>query len=157
MALRTWQMARKWLTKVIFTGLGVTLVSVSALGAYHFTTAGPVAWIHYTPQRFQQALSQNKAVVMVFTAEWCLNCKALEQSVLKNAAVVAALNEDDVAAIKVDITGHNPDGKSQLKTTGILTIPLMVIYDSSGREVFKSDFYTTDQIIQALARARGRS
>jgi thiol:disulfide interchange protein DsbD len=155
MAWRTWQMTRKRITRATFAVLGILIVSVSAMGAHHFTDPGPVAWIHYTPERFQKALSQNKAVVMVFTAEWCLNCKALEQSVLKSDAVVAGLNEDDVAAIKVDITGHNPDGQIRLSATGVLTIPLLVIYDSEGREVFKSDFYTPEQVLEALSRARG--
>jgi thiol:disulfide interchange protein len=151
---RSWQIAPNWKTRGSFAGLGIALLIGSALGGYHFTASGPVSWIHYTPQKFQNALSQGKVVVLVFTAEWCLNCKALEQSVLKDRSVAAVLNEADVAAIKVDITGRNPDGKARLQATGHLTIPLLVIYDGKGREVFKSDFYTPEQIIDSVNRAR---
>ena len=94
-------------------------------------------------------------MVMDFTAEWCLNCKVLEHNVLQSPEVVKLLAAPDVAAVKVDITGNNPVGKAKLRDTGRLTIPLLVIYASDGQEVFKSDFYTVDQVLAAVSQARG--
>jgi thiol:disulfide interchange protein DsbD len=91
---------------------------------------------------------------MVFSAEWCLNCKALEQSVLTSAPVVEQFTGGDVAPIKVDITGHNPQGKAKLQEIGHLTIPLLVVYSPAGKEVFRSDFYTVEQILAAVDKAR---
>ncbi len=59
--------------------------------------------------------------------------------------------------MKVDITGNNPDGKARLKEAGSLTIPLLVIYDPSGREAFKADFYTADEIVEAVESALAAS
>ena len=56
--------------------------------------------------------------------------------------------------MKVDITGKNPAGKARLKQIGHLTIPLLVIYSPAGREVFRSDFYTVDQVLEAIEKAR---
>jgi thiol:disulfide interchange protein len=54
----------------------------------------------------------------------------------------------------VDITGNNPQGKAKLQEIGHLTIPLLVVYSPAGKEVFRSDFYTVDQILAAVNKAR---
>ena len=141
--------------RAVFGLLGAALFILSAAGAVRFTDKGPIDWIYYTPARFQEALEEGQVVVMDFTAEWCLNCKVLEHNVLQSPEVVKLLAAPDVAAVKVDITGNNPVGKAKLRDTGRLTIPLLVIYAQDGREVFKSDFYTVDQVLAAVRQARG--
>ena len=139
--------------KAFFTGMGVIFIAISALGAIKLTDRGPVDWVYYTPERFSEASGKNKVVVMVFTAEWCLNCKALEQGVFRNPAIAALLARKGVVPMKVDITGNNPAGKAKLKEVGTLTIPLLVIYSPKGKQLFKSDFYTTDQVHKAITTA----
>ncbi|MFY9705362.1 MAG: cytochrome c biogenesis protein CcdA, partial [Desulfobacterales bacterium] len=82
LAYRTIRIASKNFQRLLFVSLGAILVAGSLYGGMRLTDRGPIDWIYYTPQRFQQAIDQRKVVVMVFSAEWCLNCKALEQSVL---------------------------------------------------------------------------
>lgn len=154
LAYRTIRIASKNFQRLLFVSLGAILVAGSLYGGMRLTERGPVDWIYYTPQRLQQALDHRKIVVMVFTAEWCLNCKALEQSVLTSALVVEQFAREDVAPIKVDITGNNPQGKAKLQEIGHLTIPLLVVYSPAGKEVFRSDFYTVDQILAAVNKAR---
>lgn len=154
LAYRTIRIASKNFQRLLFVSLGVILVVSSLYGGMRLTDRGPVDWIYYTPQRFQQAIDQRKIVVMVFSAEWCLNCKALEQSVLTSAPVVEQFTREDVAPIKVDITGNNPQGKAKLQEIGHLTIPLLVVYSPAGKEVFRSDFYTVGQILAAVEKAR---
>jgi len=91
---------------------------------------------------------------MDFTAEWCLNCKALEQTVLYRPRVAELLNSEGVSAIKVDLTGNNTTGKAMLQKVNRLTIPLLVVFAPDGTEVFKGDFYTVDQVIKAVEQAR---
>ncbi|MGA8019515.1 MAG: cytochrome c biogenesis protein CcdA [Desulfobacterales bacterium] len=157
LAYRTIRIASKNFQRLLFVSLGAILVAGSLYGGMRLTDRGPIDWIYYTPQRFQQAIDQRKIVVMVFSAEWCLNCKALEQSVLNSAPVVEQLTREDVAPIKVDITGNNPQGKTKLQEIGHLTIPLLVVYSPAGREVFRSDFYTVAQILAAVEKARAES
>ena len=90
-----------------------------------------------------------------FTAEWCLNCKALEAQVLNSKAVAEKLNGQGIVPIKVDITGNNVVGNAKLKETGRVAIPLLVVYAADGREVFKSDAYSAAQVLKAIADARG--
>jgi thiol:disulfide interchange protein DsbD len=157
MAYRTLRITSRKFLKTFFAGLGILIFVGSAFGGLRLTDKGPIDWVYYTPQRFQTAMENRKIVVMIFTAEWCLNCKALEQGVLTGKKISRILAEDDIVPIKVDITGNNPWGKAKMKEIGNLTIPLLVIYSPQGAEVFRSDFYTTEQILQAITAARGKA
>ncbi len=155
LAIRTLQLASQKAIKIIFVGLGLILIALPLWGAVRLADKGPIDWIHYTPERFEEALKNKKVVVMDFTAEWCLNCKALEESVLHNRQVINALSKESVIPMKVDITGNNPAGKIKLKVVGSLTVPLLVVFAPDGQTVFKSDFYTVNQVVAAIQQALG--
>ena len=157
LAYRTFQITAKAMLRLFYGILGVLIIAVSVWGAVQLTDRGPIEWVYYTPERFEEASGQNKVIALVFTAEWCLNCKALEQGVFKDKRIAALFLNDGVVPMKVDITGNNPMGKAKLKEVGTLTIPLLVIFSPSGQQVFKSDFYTADQVYEAINKALERS
>lgn len=140
--------------RALFGTLGMLVVLLSILGGFRLSRNGAIDWVYYTPERFSAAHQSGQTVVMLFTAEWCLNCKALEQGVLNRPDVARRLSADDITPIKVDITGTNPAGKTRLKETGTLTIPLLIIYAPDGREAFRSHFYTAQQLLAALDGAQ---
>ncbi|MCI5140571.1 MAG: DUF255 domain-containing protein [Candidatus Electrothrix sp. ATG1] len=148
--VRTWQIASSKQVKYFFAALGVAGMLLSIAGAVRLTDNGPIDWVYYTQERFDQATDEGKIVVMEFTAEWCLNCKALEQGVLTDPKLVKLLEDDRVVPMKVDITGNNPEGKKRLQQAGSLTIPLLVIFSPSGEQVYKSDYYTADQLYDVV-------
>jgi thiol:disulfide interchange protein DsbD len=154
LAYRTVRIASGRSARIVFVVIGILLATGSVYGGLRLTDRGPIDWVYYTPQRFQEARERNQIVVMVFTAEWCLNCKALEQSVLFSDSIVRLFASEDIVPIKVDITGRNESGRAKLQEVGHLTIPLMIIYSPSGQELFRSDFYTSEQIVDAVNRAR---
>ncbi len=154
LAWRTWRITDRRAPRAVFTALGAAAIAAALGIGLHFTAPGPVNWQYYTPDRFAAAMADDKVVVLEFTAEWCLNCKALEHTVLNDTQVVAALRAPDVIPMKVDLTGDNPDGNARLAAVGRLTIPLLVIYDRGGRAVFTRDFYTVGQVVAAIEQAR---
>ena len=154
---RVFRITRKAAARAVFAALGLVMVVGSVAAGSRLTAGGPVDWVGYTPGRFADALADGKVVVLVFTAEWCLNCKALEQGVLYTDAVAGLLNDGRVVPMRVDITGNNPDGKRKLREVGSLTIPLLAVFSPDGRMVFKQDFYTAEQIAGAVAQAGVRA
>jgi len=136
------------------TTLGGLLAAGGLALAITLTDHGPIKWIWYTPARFEEALDDGKVVVMEFTAEWCLNCKALEEAVLGTEEVSSILTEPDVEPIKIDLTGNNIEGNAMLHAVGRHQIPLLVVFAPDGSEVFKGDFYTVDQVVEAINEAR---
>jgi thiol:disulfide interchange protein DsbD len=157
LAYRTLQIASKVKLKTFFTGAGLLVIALAVWGAVRLTDQGPIDWIYYTPPRFEAAIANRKIIVMDFTAEWCLNCKALEQGVLHNPKIVKLLAHEDILPMKVDITGNNPTGKAKLREVGNLTIPLLIIYSPTGKQIFKSDFYTVDQLYDAITEVSNSS
>ena len=150
---RTLRLTSKKITKIVFVSLGLILMALPIWGALRLSEQGPIRWAYYTPERLEEAFEQGKIVVMDFTAEWCLNCKALEEGVLRNHKITDLLARENIVPIKVDITGNNPQGKAKLKEIGSLTVPLLVVFSTDGQPVFKSDFYTVDQVVGAIEKA----
>ncbi|MGD8267652.1 MAG: cytochrome c biogenesis protein CcdA [Desulfobacterales bacterium] len=155
-AYRSWPLVASRMAKTVCLLAGLAVLSGSVFGGLRFTDKGPIDWIYYTEDRYQAALAEGRVVVMVFTAAWCLNCKALQQGVLQRQAVAAVLNQAHVAPIKVDITGNNPDGRDRLLATGQLTIPLLMVYAPDGRVILKRSFYTAAEVISAVDQAAAR-
>jgi thiol:disulfide interchange protein len=77
----------------------------------------------------------------------------LEQGVWDNPELVKLVSGPSVAPIKVDLTGNNPEGRKKLQEAGSLTIPLLLVYKPDGGLVFRSDFYTADQVMEAIRTA----
>jgi thiol:disulfide interchange protein DsbD len=154
MAWRTLRIASRRTVKLFFVLLGIGIMLLSVVGVVQLTDKGPIKWVYYTQERFDRVIDEgNKVVVMEFTAEWCLNCKVLEQGILDSPKIVKLLSDDGVVPMKVDITGGNPEGKEKLKQTGSLTIPLLVIFSPTGEQVYTSNFYTVDQLHKAVTEA----
>jgi thiol:disulfide interchange protein len=134
--------------------LGSVVAAAGIMLAVTLTDHGPINWTWYTPAKFEEALADDKVVVLEFTAEWCLNCKALEESVLASDEVSSLLAEPDIAPIKIDLTGNNTLGNAMLHAVGRHQIPLLVVFAPNGEEVFKGDFYTVEQVVDAVNQAR---
>ena len=153
LAYRILRLALQKITRIIFVSLGLILMALPIWGAMRLSGEGPIGWVYYTPERLEDALEQGKIVVMDFTAEWCLNCKALEEGVLRDSKITGLLARENIVPMKVDITVNNPQGKAKLKEIGSLTVPLLVVFAPDGRTVFKSDFYTVRQVLGAIEKA----
>lgn len=141
--------------RMVMAAVGIVVIGISVWGGLQLTDKGPINWITYSEEQLQKALSENKVVVLVFTAEWCLNCRAIETRVFSDPLIADLLGRPSVAPMKADITGNNAPGKAKLRELGHLTIPLAVVLAKNGRMVFKSDFYTTAQLSLAVEEALG--
>lgn len=141
------------LVVLIVAGVGVSVGGVAF--AAEQTDRGPIHWLGYTKERFDQARADKKVVVLDFTAEWCLNCKALEGTVLNRKDVADALNAEGVVAFRVDLTGENKEGQAKLQELKWAGIPLLAIFGPGTPEPVKFDSYTPQLVIEALAKASG--
>jgi len=146
--------------RLAFGGLGMLLVAAGGWIAGDLSRTSPIDWIYYTPDRLAEAKASDDVIVLDFTANWCLNCHALERSQLEQDRVVKLLNRDGVRPIKVDITAYEP-AQRYLKEVGSATIPLLIVLDPQGETVFRSDAYRAAQVVEAirtgLARRPGES
>lgn len=155
LAVRTTQITKDGGKRLVFGSLGAFIVVISALIGVTQMSHGPINWTYYTPERLAEAKKRGDIVVIDFTAEWCLNCKALESGVLFPKPVSTLLNTPGVTPIKVDLTGNNTFGNELLKSFNRITIPLLVVIKPDGTEVFKGDSYIGSQVLDAVKEASG--
>ncbi len=147
------KLTKRVLPRAVFGVVCVTAAVGAVYAARHLTDRGPINWVGYTEERFAQAKSEGKTLVLDFTAEWCLNCKALEAGVLHREAVYTRLNGPDVAAFRVDLTGDNPQGQAKLAEYEWVGIPLLAIEGPGIEGVERYDTYTVETVLRALDRA----
>jgi thiol:disulfide interchange protein DsbD len=155
LAWRTLRIAKTTTVKGIFITLGLFVTASSVVAGVRLTESGPIDWEYYTPEILQEKLAEGDVVVLEFTAEWCLNCKLLETTVLHSSRVVEAFDAEDVTPIKIDLTGNNESGNALLHELGGLRIPLLIIMGPDGEEDFRGDFYTVNQVLEAIKQSRG--
>ena len=91
-------------------------------------------------------------MVLEFTAEWCPNCKWLEEYVLYTPKVHEALGQADVVAFKVDLASDA--AWDLLRQEGATGPPLLVIYGKNGEKIFTSNAYQIGQVVEAIKQAQ---
>ncbi|MEX0775703.1 MAG: cytochrome c biogenesis protein CcdA [Phycisphaeraceae bacterium] len=153
LAYRTWRITAAPVRRGLAMFIAWVTLVAAVYGGVRFTSHGPIDWVHYTPQRLEEVLAEKRIVVMEFTAEWCLNCKALEEAVLRDPRIVEAMKQPGVVPMRVDLTGSNPVGDAKLRATGRNTIPWLVVLNPDGSVAWGSDAYTVQQVLDAIAMA----
>jgi thiol:disulfide interchange protein DsbD len=79
-----------------------------------------------------QAKSNQQRVLIDFYADWCLDCKRMERTTLKEASVSAALN--DWMLIKVDVTVTNDESEALKKFFDVFGPPATLLIKADGSE-----------------------
>jgi len=126
--------------KIIVRILAVALAV--AAGFYLLTTpAKLIDWQSYDAQRIETAVKQDRPVLIKFTADWCLSCKAVEQLVYSRKDVAELIKGKDVLAIKADTTVSdypatralaNTYGEPGVPVSILLLPPRLLVEDKSG-------------------------
>jgi len=159
---RTFKITKSSRKRALFAIVGLVIGGGGIAAAAVVTDDGPVNWTYYTHERFRQSLADGNVVVIDFTAEWCLNCKAIEKAVLYRRAVAETLNgkTDPPAgprtiALKADLTVKAAEGWEKLREIGEVGIPLIAVFKPGDeRPIFKSNAYTAQQVLDAIQAAR---
>lgn len=154
LVVRTFGITLKPQRRVVFTAVGVVMATSSLTFAYSFTQPSEIFWVYYTPGRLAEAQSESQVILLDFTADWCINCKVLERTVLETDAVIGAVASPKVTAMKVDLTSSDSAGWKLLEEHERVAIPLLVVLAPDGRTVFKQEVYTPQQVVAALEKAQ---
>lgn len=159
LAARILKVGKGTISRVVMVAIGLVML-VSGVSWARFQTGVARAehenralWREYDPAEYDRAIADGKTVVLDFTAEWCINCKILEASVLATDDVRAAIKQPAVVAFKADVTARNAPGWARLKTFDRNGIPLLVITGPGLSEPWLSEAYTPTSVIEAVSRA----
>jgi len=104
----------KTLNKIVVRAIAILL----AIGAGFWLLSAPVTlidWQKYDAELIEKSLAENKPVLIKFTADWCLSCKAVEKLVYQRKDVAELIKQKGVVAIKADTTARDYPATKALK------------------------------------------
>jgi thiol:disulfide interchange protein len=87
-----------------------------------------IVWERFSPERIEESVKAGKPVFIDFTADWCVNCKAIEKAVINTAPIAAAFKEKGVVTIKADWTRFDPVITQWLNKFNRVGVPVYVLY-----------------------------
>ncbi len=157
--IQTFKITKRIVPRLTYTTLGLVFATTGSFVAYNQTMHQyHYFWQPFTPEFLAKSLDSGKVVVLDFTAEWCLNCKALEASVLARNPVKAQLLSGDVIPMVADLTSTSAPGWKHLnETLGQTGIPFLVVYAPGIDDpIWVSNAYTSSQVVDAINEARRR-
>ncbi len=92
-----------------------------------------IPWQVYSDHRLKQSTGQ--PVLVEFTADWCINCKALERTTFKDKKLLDIIENMGVIPLQVDLTQVDEQRREIFDRFGGRAIPYLVVIDGQGRLV----------------------
>jgi thiol:disulfide interchange protein DsbD len=106
-------------------------------------------------QKIEAARAAGSPVFIDFTAEWCLNCKFFERTVLDSADIQAKFAEKKVVFIKADWTNtDDPEVSKLLKGYGGVGVPLYVLYRPGETQPMIRESLTKSLLLEELDKIK---
>jgi thiol:disulfide interchange protein DsbD len=155
-----------WAIALVLTGAGYLLfiapvvrsgdasgaASASGEGAQE---RGGLLWEPFSTGALETHLRENRAVLVDFTAEWCLTCKVNERTVLADRDVVEKIRTAGIVTVRADWTNRNPDITRLLAKFGRSGVPLYVLFPAGrpSEPIVLPEVITSAVIMEAVDRA----
>ena len=89
-------------------------------------------WEVFSIQKLEALRAQNKAVLVNFSASWCLTCLFNENTAFKNKKVIQLINNRPIYLLKGDWTHKNPQITQVLNQWGRHGIPFYLYFPGAG-------------------------
>ncbi|MEI6377977.1 MAG: thioredoxin family protein, partial [bacterium] len=111
-----------------------------------------ISWVPYSPVSLDALRSEGKAVLLDFTASWCLTCQFYERTAINVPAVRSLLREKGITAMKGDWTNSDPAITAALKSFGRVGVPLVVFYPAGkgSAPVVLPELLTEKIVVEAI-------
>ncbi len=86
------------------------------------------SWQAWSPQAVQSAQQEGRAVLVDFTAAWCVSCQVNKKLVLQTSAMQRAFEERGVVLLRADWTRRDAAITAELARHGRNGVPLYLLY-----------------------------
>ncbi|MCX8122547.1 MAG: thioredoxin family protein [Spirochaetes bacterium] len=144
--------------RIISLVLLVILVIISSYLLFFYQKKGTANDIIYKSFNWEAIVSSKNSQIsmVVFTADWCPNCKFVEATALASSDVINFIHANNIKVYKADITTKNEQAENILQSLGSRSIPFVAIFPQGEnflRPVILRDIYTANDLLKALQKA----
>lgn len=120
-------------------------------------TADAVTQVKWSPQTVAETRGHGKAIMVDFTASWCITCQVNQRTTLSTQAVKEALLRTGTVYMVADSTKFNPDIDDAMNAFGQGGLPLYVVYPADGSApTVLPQVLTPSIVVNALNQASGK-
>jgi thiol:disulfide interchange protein DsbD len=131
----------------------LALVLACAYFAFAARPPAEATWEPFTPQTFRDLLGKEN-ILVDFTADWCPNCKLVENTALTPKNLAAWKRAYNLRFLKADLTADNPEAMALLKALKSQSIPVTALFPKgpdAGSPLVLRDLFTGSRLAEALA------
>ncbi len=160
--LACWWIGRTPLTeglgkKALAWGQGALACGILTLLAFTYLVprASIIPWQPFSSGELARLRSSGNTVLVDFTADWCLTCKANLKFVIETDEIRDALAANKIVPLLADYTKESPEIKSTLELLQSRSIPLLAIFpaDRPEQPIVLRDIITKQQLLDAIQEA----
>jgi thiol:disulfide interchange protein len=116
-----------------------------------------IQWTAWSPEAEKKALTAGKVVLIDFTADWCITCKANKRTSIEIDSVRAVLKERGVVTMTGDYTNKDPRITKVLHDHRRSGVPLVLVYSSDENKPEVLPVMLTPQIVLDALKNAGKS
>lgn len=127
--------------------------------ANYLPSESPIEWEPYSPARIEELRAEGITVMVDFSADWCLTCKANLQGAIETEKVHEVIRKNRVVPVLADWTDGSEEIRDALESLGSRSIPLLAIYPAAkpgekpSEPIILRDLLTEAQVLAALEQA----
>lgn len=160
--LWAWRAFAKLPARLVAAGIALALVVASVWGlratpaqAASAVGAGlPLAGEHWSPEREAALRNEGRAVLVNFTAAWCVTCQVNERVAFRSADVARAFADANAVYLEADWTARDAVIAKALATHGRVGVPLYLLYPADGgAPEILPQLLTPAIVVEAIKRA----
>jgi thiol:disulfide interchange protein DsbD len=143
------------------TGFAAALVLAGAFvfaSNTHAKSSDEIAWQPWTTQAVEAARAKGQAVMVDFTADWCLTCQVNKKTSIEIPAVREKIKALGIAPFLADNTRESPLITAELQKYQRAGVPLVLIFpaDPKAPAIVLPEVLTPSIMLNALDKAAGR-
>jgi thiol:disulfide interchange protein len=151
---RLWSWAKAGAILAVSIALSVAMFRIASAPT-------ETAWQPFSLEKLKQvAVDEGHTVLVDFSADWCVNCKFFEKTVLHTEAIKKAIERSGAVPMYADFTDYPQEINRTIRALGANGVPVIAIFpgDTPYRPIVFRGGYTKQKLINALQKAgSGRS
>ncbi len=115
-------------------------------------------WALFSPETLEAELQKGRTVAVDFTADWCMNCKFLEKTILHTPEIEKLFDEKNILTLTVDWTNQDaqtPDIlaiNELLDANGARQVPTLMIFtpQNPDKPIVLTGLYSKAALVETL-------